>query len=138
MTEQMIVTTYPVEHDNQVRWTGRLDGQVIITTEAGGRGVQIKIPPEAAADLAVKIAQTVQDILTEAGLGSPRQAVTVVGYDPDGRSRVYVDKALSAQTTVAEFRDQLRAAGVEPQVVEIITDQWRSCLADFDGPVGHA
>ncbi len=34
-----------------------------------------------------------------------RRAVTVVGRQPDGRQQVYIDKELSAQTTVAGFRD---------------------------------
>lgn len=58
MTEKMLVKTYDVDHENQVRWTAHLDRKtVILTIEANGHGVQIKLPPEVAAELAVNLAQ---------------------------------------------------------------------------------
>lgn len=71
MTEKMAVTTYDVDHDNQVHWTAHLDGRIIITIEAGRRGVQIKLPPHAAAELADNLAKTVLDVLAQAARLGP-------------------------------------------------------------------
>ncbi len=65
MTEKMTVNTYDLDHEKQARWTGHLDGQIVITIEAGGRGVQIKLPPEVAAELAENLAKTVLEVLAQ-------------------------------------------------------------------------
>ena len=71
MADKMIVNTYDVDHENQARWTGHLDGQIIITIEAGGRGVQMKLSPKAAAELADNLAKTVLDVLAQAARIGP-------------------------------------------------------------------
>ncbi|KKM75657.1 hypothetical protein LCGC14_1387980 [marine sediment metagenome] len=71
MTEKMTVSTYDLDHENQARWTGHLDGEIIITVEAGGRGVQIKLPPRVAAELADNLAKTVLEVLAQDARMSP-------------------------------------------------------------------
>ena len=65
MTEKMTVTTYDVAHDKQVRITSHLDGQIVIKMEVAGRGVEIKMPPEVAAELADILAKTVLEVLAQ-------------------------------------------------------------------------
>lgn len=66
MSDKFIVNSYPVEHENDVRHTGHLDGQIIITLEAGGRGVEIKLPPWAATSLADSLTQRVAEVRAQA------------------------------------------------------------------------
>lgn len=65
MTKKMTVTTYDVEHDKVVRITGHLDRQIVIKMEAAGHGVEIKMPPEVAAELADNLATTVSEVLAQ-------------------------------------------------------------------------
>lgn len=66
MTEKMTINSYPVDHDNHVRHTGHLDGQIVITLEAGGRGVEIKLPPKVATALADNLTKTVLEVQAQA------------------------------------------------------------------------
>ena len=67
-----------------------------------------------------------------------RRAVTVVGRRPDGPAQIYVDKDMSRLTTVAEFREQLRQAGVNGKLAATIIDSMRGVLADGNQRIGHA
>lgn len=72
MTEKMIVNMYDVDHENQVRLTAHLDRKiVIIVIEANGHGVRINLPPKDAAELAVNLAETVDDIARLADIEGP-------------------------------------------------------------------